>query len=72
MRLFICFQDYFLLYFFFVLQKGVRYFVVDCRPAEQYNNSHFATAFHLDANLVSFKKKGGGGNTHSYSRLFDC
>ncbi len=33
-------------------KKGVRYFIVDCRPAEQYNNSHFATAFHLDPNLV--------------------
>ncbi|KAL5020397.1 hypothetical protein ScPMuIL_003289 [Solemya velum] len=31
---------------------GVRYFVVDCRPAEQYNAGHLPTAFHLDANLM--------------------
>ncbi|CAG2194518.1 TBC1D23 [Mytilus edulis] len=31
---------------------GVKYFVVDCRPAEQYNNGHLPTAFHLDANLM--------------------
>ena len=31
----------------------IRYFVVDCRPAEQYNSGHLPTAFHLDANLVS-------------------
>ncbi|KAK2169963.1 hypothetical protein LSH36_5g02007 [Paralvinella palmiformis] len=30
----------------------VRYFVVDCRPAEQYNSGHLPTAFHLDANLM--------------------
>jgi hypothetical protein len=34
--------------------SGVHYFVVDCRPAEQYNSGHLPTAFHLDANLVSF------------------
>ena len=34
------------------LGSGVRYFIIDCRPAEKYNNSHYATAFHLDANLV--------------------
>ena len=33
--------------------EGVRYFVVDCRPAEQYNAGHLPIAFHLDANLVS-------------------
>ncbi|XP_072049181.1 TBC1 domain family member 23-like isoform X2 [Amphiura filiformis] len=32
--------------------ENVTYFVVDCRPAEQYNRSHLATAFHLDANLM--------------------
>ncbi|KAM7314729.1 TBC1 domain family member 23 isoform X3 [Ixodes scapularis] len=32
----------------------VRYFVVDCRPADQYNSGHLKTAFHLDASLVSF------------------
>ena len=32
---------------------GVRYFVIDCRPAEQYNSGHLHTAMHLDANLVS-------------------
>ncbi|KAL4229019.1 hypothetical protein ACF0H5_012057 [Mactra antiquata] len=31
---------------------GVRYFVVDCRPAEQYNSGHLQTAMHLDANLM--------------------
>jgi len=30
-----------------------KYFVVDCRPPEQYNNGHFVTAFHLDCSLVS-------------------
>lgn len=34
------------------LGSGVRYFIIDCRPAEQYNTSHYATAFHLDANLM--------------------
>ncbi|XP_052258806.1 TBC1 domain family member 23-like isoform X2 [Dreissena polymorpha] len=31
---------------------GVRYFVVDCRPADQYNSGHLQTAMHLDANLM--------------------
>lgn len=31
---------------------GVRYFVVDCRPGDQYNSGHLPTAFHLDANLM--------------------
>ncbi|XP_071958393.1 TBC1 domain family member 23-like [Antedon mediterranea] len=31
---------------------SVTYFVVDCRPAEQYNSGHLPTAFHLDANLM--------------------
>jgi len=31
---------------------SVHYFVVDCRPAEQYNSGHLHTAFHLDANLM--------------------
>lgn len=30
----------------------VRYFVVDCRPAEQYNAGHLPTAFHLDASTM--------------------
>ncbi|XP_033641128.1 TBC1 domain family member 23-like isoform X2 [Asterias rubens] len=34
------------------LNESVSYFVVDCRPAEQYNRCHLATAFHLDANLM--------------------
>ncbi|CAF1021102.1 unnamed protein product [Brachionus calyciflorus] len=34
------------------LGSGVRYFIIDCRPAEKYNASHYATAFHLDANLM--------------------
>nr|XP_006813860.1 PREDICTED: TBC1 domain family member 23-like [Saccoglossus kowalevskii] len=32
--------------------EGVRFFVVDCRPAEQYNSGHLPIAFHLDANLL--------------------
>ncbi|CAF0721847.1 unnamed protein product [Didymodactylos carnosus] len=31
---------------------GVRYFVVDCRPADHYNYRHLYTAFHLDPNLL--------------------
>lgn len=31
----------------------IHYFVVDCRPPDQYNNGHFLTAFHLDCSLVS-------------------
>ncbi|XP_037958364.1 TBC1 domain family member 23 [Teleopsis dalmanni] len=31
---------------------GVRFFLVDCRPAEQYNAGHLSTAFHLDCNLM--------------------
>ncbi|KAK1169699.1 TBC1 domain family member 23-like isoform X2 [Acipenser oxyrinchus oxyrinchus] len=31
---------------------GVRFFVVDCRPAEQYNAGHLSTAFHLDSDLM--------------------
>lgn len=31
---------------------AVRFFLVDCRPAEQYNNGHLSTAFHLDSNLM--------------------
>lgn len=32
--------------------ESVRFFLVDCRPAEQYNAGHLPTAFHLDCNLV--------------------
>ncbi|XP_048855225.1 TBC1 domain family member 23 isoform X1 [Brienomyrus brachyistius] len=32
--------------------NGVRFFVVDCRPAEQYNAGHLSTAFHLDSDLM--------------------
>lgn len=32
--------------------ETVRFFLVDCRPAEQYNAGHLPTAFHLDCNLV--------------------
>ena len=35
------------------IQNDIRYFVVDCRPSEQYNSGHLPTAFHLDADLVS-------------------
>lgn len=30
----------------------VKYFLVDCRPSEQYNSGHLPTAFHLDCNLM--------------------
>lgn len=30
----------------------LHYFVVDCRPPDQYNNGHLSTAFHLDCSLV--------------------
>jgi len=33
-------------------KKGLRFFLVDCRPAEQYNAGHLPTAFHLDSNLM--------------------
>ncbi|XP_014216221.1 TBC1 domain family member 23 isoform X2 [Copidosoma floridanum] len=32
--------------------EAVRFFLVDCRPAEQYNAGHLKTAFHLDCNLM--------------------
>ncbi|RZF36047.1 hypothetical protein LSTR_LSTR005863 [Laodelphax striatellus] len=32
--------------------EGVRFFLVDCRPADQYNAGHLPTAFHLDCNLM--------------------
>ncbi|XP_026484898.2 TBC1 domain family member 23 [Vanessa tameamea] len=31
---------------------AVKFFLVDCRPAEQYNAGHLSTAFHLDCNLM--------------------
>ncbi|XP_055593027.1 TBC1 domain family member 23 [Uranotaenia lowii] len=31
---------------------AVRFFLVDCRPAGQYNSGHLSTAFHLDSNLM--------------------
>lgn len=31
---------------------GVKFFLVDCRPANQYNSGHLATAFHLDSSLM--------------------
>ena len=46
-------ETYVAYYPVFLLQEdAVHYFLVDCRPAEQYNNGHLPTAFHLDANLV--------------------
>lgn len=36
--------------------ESVRFFLVDCRPAEQYNAGHLPTAFHLDCNLVRYYK----------------
>lgn len=41
-----------------VFQDGVRFFVVDCRPAEQYNAGHLSTAFHLDSDLVGHGARG--------------
>ncbi|XP_054716052.1 TBC1 domain family member 23-like [Uloborus diversus] len=32
--------------------SDIKYFVVDCRPANQYNSGHLSTAFHLDASLM--------------------
>nr|CAD7403796.1 unnamed protein product [Timema poppensis] len=32
--------------------ESVRFFLVDCRPADQYNAGHLPTAFHLDCNLM--------------------
>ncbi|XP_050576523.1 TBC1 domain family member 23 [Bombus affinis] len=32
--------------------ESVKFFLVDCRPAEQYNAGHLPTAFHLDCNLM--------------------
>ncbi|XP_068988293.1 TBC1 domain family member 23 [Bombus flavifrons] len=32
--------------------ESVKFFLVDCRPAEQYNAGHLSTAFHLDCNLM--------------------
>ncbi len=33
-------------------ENGVKFFLVDCRPHEQYNAGHLSTAFHLDSNLM--------------------
>ena len=33
-------------------KNRVQYFVVDCRPPDQYNNGHLSTAFHLDCGLM--------------------
>ena len=32
----------------------LQYFVVDCRPLDQFSAGHFHNAFHLDASLVRF------------------
>lgn len=31
----------------------MRFFLVDCRPSDQYNAGHLPNAFHLDSSLVS-------------------
>lgn len=31
---------------------SVKFFLVDCRPAEQYNSGHLTTAFHVDSSLM--------------------
>lgn len=33
-------------------QQSLKYFLVDCRPAEQYNAGHLSRAFHLDCSLM--------------------
>ncbi|CRL00393.1 CLUMA_CG013661, isoform A [Clunio marinus] len=33
-------------------EGSVRFFLVDCRPVDQYNYGHLPTAFHLDYNLM--------------------
>lgn len=33
-------------------EGAVKFFLIDCRPVQQYNNGHLATAHHLDANLM--------------------
>jgi TBC1 domain family member 23 len=33
-------------------ENGVKFFLVDTRPVEQYNSGHYPTAFHLDYNLL--------------------
>lgn len=33
-------------------EGAVRFFLVDCRPVDQYNYGHLPTAFHLDYNLM--------------------
>lgn len=33
-------------------EGAVKFFLVDCRPHEQYNAGHLSTAFHLDCNLM--------------------
>uniref|UniRef100_A0A1B6DC88 TBC1 domain family member 23 n=1 Tax=Clastoptera arizonana TaxID=38151 RepID=A0A1B6DC88_9HEMI len=33
-------------------EDSVRFFLVDCRPADQYNAGHLPTAFHLDCTLM--------------------
>lgn len=35
-----------------VEEEGVRFLLVDCRPADQYNAGHLATAFYLDTELM--------------------
>nr|XP_018917468.1 PREDICTED: TBC1 domain family member 23 [Bemisia tabaci] len=32
--------------------QQVRFFLIDCRPVQQYNAGHLPTAFHLDSNLM--------------------
>lgn len=32
--------------------EAVKFFLVDCRPSQQYNAGHLSTAFHLDCNLM--------------------
>lgn len=34
------------------LKSSLKYFLVDCRPAEQYNAGHLSKAFHLDCSLM--------------------
>ena len=33
-------------------QKHLKFFIIDCRPIEQYEAGHLPCAFHLDPKLV--------------------
>jgi len=37
---------------FLDLQKNLKFFILDCRPSEQFQAGHLPCAFHLDPHLV--------------------